>query len=123
VDAACVWRLEEVVDLYAEPYDARFAIGCFDQCPSHLVGEVRAPLPATPREPQRYDSQYQRNGTCNLLMFFAPQDGWRHVSVTERRTKQDFAHQRRDLVDGYSPEAEKLRLVVDNLNTHTPAAL
>jgi DDE superfamily endonuclease len=80
-------------------------------------------VPALPGKPQRYDYQYQRNGTCNLFMVFAPQEGWRHVTVTDRRTKQDFAQQMRDLVDGYFPEAEKIRLVVDNLNTHTPAAL
>jgi hypothetical protein len=115
--------MEDVLDLYAEPYDARYPVVCFDECPYQLVGEVREPLPATPGKPRRYDYQYQRNGTCNLFMFFAPKDGWRHVSVTERRTKQDFAQQMRDLVDGDFPEAEKIRLVVDNLNTHTPAAL
>ena len=115
--------MEDVLDLYAEPYDARYPVVCFDECPYQLVGEVREPLPATPGRPQRYDYQYQRHGTCNLFMFFAPGERWRHVEVTERRTKQDFAHQMRHLVDGYFPEAEKIRLVVDNLNTHTPAAL
>jgi hypothetical protein len=115
--------MEDVLDLYAEPYDARYPVVCFDECPYQLVSEVRQPLLATPGKPHRYDYQYQRNGTCNLFMFFAPQDGWRHVTVTERRTKRDFAHQMRDLVDSYFPEAEKIRLVVDNLNTHTPAAL
>ena len=86
--------------LYAESYDARYPVVCFDECPYQLVAEVREPLPATPGKPRRYDYQYQRNGTCNLFMFFAPQDGWRHVTVTDCRTKQDFAHQMRDLVDG-----------------------
>jgi hypothetical protein len=115
--------MEDVLDLYAEPYDARAPVVCFDECPYQLVGEVRQPLPASPGQPPRYDYQYRRNGTCNLFMFLAPGEGWRHVEVTERRTKQDFAHQMRHLVDGYFPEAEKIRLVVDNLNTHTPAAL
>lgn len=115
--------MEDVLDLYAEPYDGRFPVVCFDECPYQLVGEVQVPLPASPGQPPRYDYQYQRNGTCNLFIFFAPGEGWRHVEVTERRTKQDFAHQMRALVDGYFPEAEKIRLVVDNLNTHTPAAL
>ena len=115
--------MEDVLDLYAEPYDARYPVVCFDECPYQLVGEVRELLPPAPGRPQRYDYQYQRNGTCNLFMFFAPKESWRHVTVTARRTKQDFAHQMRDLVEGYFPEAEKIRLVVDNLNTHTPAAL
>ena len=115
--------MEDVLDLYAAPYDARSPVVCFDECPYQLVGEVRDPVPALPGKPQRYDYQYQRNGTCNLFMFFAPGEGWRHVEVTERRTKQDFASCMRDLVDGYFPEAETIRLVVDNLNTHTPAAL
>src|SRR5262249_29821944 len=123
VDAEFVWRMEDVLDLYAEPYDGRYPVVCFDACPYQLVGEVQVPLPASPGQPPRYDYQYQRNGTCNLFIFFAPGEGWRHVEVTERRTKQDFAHQMRALVDGYFPEAEKIRLVVDNLNTHTPAAL
>src|SRR5262249_48932409 len=120
VDAEFVWRMEDVLDLYAEPYDARSPVVCFDECPYQLIGEVRTPEPPVPGKPQRYDYQYQRHGTCNLFMFFAPQEGWRHVAVTERRTKQDFAHQMRELVDHYFPEAERIRLVVDNLNTHTP---
>lgn len=115
--------MEDVLDLYVQPYDARFPVVCFDECPYQLVGAVRSPVPARPGQPQRYDYQYQRNGTCNLFMFFAPGEGWRHVEVTERRTKADFAQQMRALVDHYFPEAEKVRLVVDNLNTHTPAAL
>jgi len=115
--------MEDVLDLYAQPYDSRFPVVCFDESPYQLVGEVRHPLASQPGKPQRYDYQYQRNGTCNLFVFFEPRNGWRHVEVTERRTKQDFAQCMQQLVDGYYPEAEVIRVVVDNLNTHTPAAL
>jgi DDE superfamily endonuclease len=111
------------LDLYAQPYDTRFPVVCFDESPYQLSGEVRKPQAPHSGKPQRYDYQYQRNGTGNLFMFFEPRSGWRHVEVTERRTKQDFAHCMRQLVDGYYPEAEGIRVVVDNLNTHTPAAL
>mgnify|MGYP003575395477 CR=1 FL=1 len=96
---------------------------CFDESPYQLVGEVRQPQPLRPGKPQRYDYQYRRNGTCNLFMFFEPRHGWRHVEVTKRRTKQDFARCMQQLVDGYYPEAEVIRVVLDNLNTHTPASL
>jgi DDE superfamily endonuclease len=115
--------MEDVLDLYAQPYDGRYPVVCFDESPYQLVGEVRHPQAPQPGKPQRYDYQYQRNGTCNLFMFFEPRNGWRHVEVTNRRTKQDFAHCMQMLVDGYYPEAEVIRVVVDNLNTHTPAAL
>jgi hypothetical protein len=115
--------MEDVLDLYAQPYDSRFPVVCFDESPYQLVGEVRQPQTPQPGKPQRYDYQYQRNGTCNLFMFFEPSNGWRHVEVTNRRTKHDFASCMQMLVDGYYPEAEVIRVVVDNLNTHTPAAL
>ena len=115
--------MEDVLDLYAQPYDSRFPVVCVDESPYQLVEEVRQPSLARPGTPQRYDYQYQRNGTCNLFMFFEPRNGWRHVEVTARRTKRDFAQCMRMLVDSYYPEAEVIRLVVDNLNTHTPAAL
>jgi hypothetical protein len=115
--------MEDVLDLYAQPYDSRFPVVCFDESPYQLIGEVRQPQGPQPGQPQRYDYQYQRNGTCNLFMFFEPRTGWRHVEVTARRTKQDFAQCMQQLVDGYYPEAEVIRVVVDNLNTHTPAAL
>jgi len=115
--------MEEVLDLYAQPYDSRFPVVCFDESPYQLIGEVRLPQAAQPGHPQRYDYQYQRNGTCNLFMFFEPRTGWRHVEVTARRTKPDFARCMQQLVEGYYPEAEVIRVVMDNLNTHTPAAL
>jgi len=115
--------MEDVLDLYAQPYDSRFPVVCFDESPYQLVGEVYPPSPAQPGITRRYDYPYQRNGTCNLFVFFEPRNGWRHVEVTDRRTKQDFAHCMQLLVDGFYPEAEVIRVVVDNLNTHTPAAL
>ena len=115
--------MEEVLALYAQPYDSRFPMVCFDEGPYQLIAEVRHPQAPQAGQPQRYDYHYQRNGTCNLFMFFEPRTGWRPVEVTSRRTKQDFAPCMQQLVDGYYPEAEVIRVVLDNLNTHTPAAL
>jgi hypothetical protein len=115
--------MEDLLDLYEEPYDPRRPLVCFDELPYQLVSEVRQPLPLRPGQPERYDYEYRREGVCNLFLFFEPLRGWRHVEVTERRTAQDFAHQMRALVDEYLPDAAVIRLVVDNLNIHTPAAL
>ena len=111
------------MDLYAEPDDPRYPQVCVDESPVQLTSETRHPLPARPGQPARYDSEYKREGTANLFLFVQPLRGWRHVNVTPQRTKQDFAQQMRRLVDQYCPTAERIRLVVDNLNTHTPAAL
>lgn len=115
--------MEDILDLYAEGYDPIRPLICFDEFPYQLVAEKRLPLPMKPGKPTRYDYEYRRMGTCNLFMFFQPQAGWRHVEVTKQRTKQDFAHCMKDLVDNHFPEAEIVRVVLDNLNTHTPAAL
>jgi transposase len=115
--------MEDVLDLYAEPYDARRPQVCFDESPVQLIGEVRAPLPPRPGQPTRYDYEYRRAGTANLFLFVQPLRGWRQVNVTARRTASDFAWQMQELVDVHFPHAEVIRLVVDNLNTHTPAAL
>lgn len=115
--------MEDVLDLYAEPDDPLRPRVCFDECPYQMVSETRVPLPARPGQMQRYDHEYKREGTCNLFMFVQPERGWRHVTVTERRTAQDFAQCMKDLVDVYYPDAHVIRLVLDNLNTHTPAAL
>ena len=123
VDAEFVWRMEDILDLYAEPRDPRRPRVCFDESPYQMVSETRQPLPAKPGQPQRYDYEYSREGTRNLFVFAQPEAGWRHVQVTERRTKQDFAHCMKELVDVHFPEAETIRVVLDNLNTHTPAAL
>ena len=93
------------------------------KAPVQLTSETRCPLPARPGQPEGYDCEYKREGTANLFLFVQPLQGWRQVNVTKQRTKQDFAQQMRLLVDGYFPTAERIRLVVDNLNTHTPAAL
>jgi hypothetical protein len=115
--------MEDILELYAEPYDPRYPVVCFDEKLYQLVSEVRQPLPAVPGKPVRYDYEYRREGTCNLCMFFQPLRGWRHIKVTERRTARDFAHCMRDLVDVHFPRAPLISVVLDNLNTHTPAAL
>lgn len=115
--------MEEVLDLYADPEDPRYPQVCFDESPVQLTSETRQPIPAQPGQPARYDTEYKREGTANLFLFVQPLRGWRHVNVTPRRTKADFAQQMRLLVDDYFPTAERIRLVLDNLNTHTPAAL
>ncbi len=115
--------MEDILDLYAEPYKPRYPVVCFDESPFQLVSEVRQPLPMGPGQPRRYDDEYRREGTCHVFMCFQPLQGWRHVKVTDRRTAQDFAHCMKDLVDVHFPEAMLIRVVMDNLNTHTPAAL
>jgi len=123
VGAEFVWRMEDILDVYARPYDPQRPQVCFDEHPVQLIKEKRTPLPATATQPERYDYEYQRNGTRNLFMFFQPLGGWRHVKVTQQRTKQDFAICMRELVDDYFPEVDRVVLVVDNLNTHSPTAL
>ncbi len=115
--------MEAILDLYAEAYDPVRPVIGFDELPYQLVAEKSLPRPLQPGKPIRYDYEYRRMGTCNLFMCFQPRAGWRHVKVTERRTKQDFAHCMKDLVDVHFPEAEVIRVVLDNLNTHTPASL
>ena len=115
--------MEDVLDVYVMPYDPRRPQICFDEHMVQLIAEKRCPLPSKPGRPERYDYEYQRNGTRNLFVFFEPLKGWRHVRVTERRTKVDFAHCMRYLVDELFPTADKIVLVLDNLNTHTPASL
>jgi transposase len=115
--------MEDVLDLYAEPYDPKRPKINFDETSKQLIGETRQPLPAQPGHAARYDYEYHRNGTRNLFLFCEPQTGWRHVEVTEHRTMQDFARQMQWLVDERYPEAEVIRVVLDNLNTHKPASL
>ena len=123
MSAEFVARMEDVLDLYAEPYDPQRPVVCFDETSKQLVAEKRAPIPAKAGRRERFDYEYQRNGTRNLFMTCEPLAGWRHVAVTERRTMEDFAHQMRWLADAAYPEAEKIRVVLDNLNTHRPASL
>lgn len=112
-----------MLDLYAAEPDPVRPLVCLDEKPYQMLSQTREPLPAEPGQPRREDSEYKREGTCNLFLFFDPHACWRHVDVTERRTAVDFAHELKWLVDERYPEAEAIRLVVDNLNTHTPASL
>jgi hypothetical protein len=115
--------MEDVLDLYEEPYDpTRPKVNC-DETSKPLMAEMRVPLPPKPGKPTCSDYEYQRNGTRNLLMFCAPQTGWRHIAVTEQRTMQDCAEHMPWLVDERYPEAERIRVVLDNLHTHKPASL
>jgi hypothetical protein len=115
--------MEDVLDLYAEPPDPARPRVCFDELPYQLVSETRRPLPAGPGRVERIDYEYKREGTANLFMLARPEAGWRHVEVTARRTARDFAEQLRALVDVHFPEATLIRVVLDNLNTHTLARL
>jgi hypothetical protein len=115
--------MEDVLTLYAEPYDSKRPKVNFDETGRQLISEPREPLPPTPKRPERYDYEYKREGTRNLFMFVEPQAGWRHVEVTEHRTKQDFAHQMKWLVDERYPDAMVIRVILDNLNTHGPGSL
>jgi len=122
-NAAFVAQMEDVLDVYVRPLDPKHPQVCFDESSKQQVKEVRTPLPVAPGQPARYDTEYERNGVSNLFMFFAPLLNWRHVKVTDRRTAVDWAQCMRDLVDVHFPEAERIMVVQDNLNTHTPAAL
>ena len=115
--------MEDVLELYAEPYDPQRPKVNFDETSKQLIAETRQPLPTQPRRPPRYDYEYERQGTRNLFLFVEPQAGFRHVNVTEQRTMIDFAHQMKWLVDVAYPQAEVIRVVLDNLNTHKAASL
>jgi len=115
--------MEDVLDLYEEPYNPNRPVVSFDETSKQLIANTRPPLPTSPGYRERYDYEYKRNGTRNLFMFFEPLRGWRHVEVTERRTMVDFAHQMKWLVDGAYPEAGVICVVLDNLNTHKIASL
>ena len=123
LDAEYVARMEDVLDLYAETPDPRRPVVCFDESPNQLIGEVRSPIPATPGQPERYDCEYRRNGTVNLFVFLDAHRPWRHVKLTDRRAASDFAECMRELVDRHFPEASCIRVVLDNLSTHSAAAL
>ncbi len=122
VDAAYVAAMEDVLDLYAEAPAPTRPVISFDESPTQLIGEVRAPNPAEPGQLERVDFEYQRNGTVNLFVFLDVHRPWRKVKVTERRTAADFAACMGDLADRHFPEAEKIRVVMDNLSTHSPAS-
>jgi hypothetical protein len=122
-DAEFVALMEIILDLYERAYDPKHPVICFDETNKQLIEETRLPLPTKPGQVQRYDYEYRRNGTRNLFLFFEPLAGWRHITVTDHRTKVDFAHQMRWLVDVAHPVAECIDVVLDNLNTHTYGAL
>lgn len=115
--------MEDVITTYQLPYDPHYPVVCFDEACKQLFGEVRPPLSPTPGQPARQDYEYERKGVCQQLVWCEPLTGQRHVRVTERRTRKDYAECLRELVDVYYPEAEKIRLVQDNLNTHDGASL
>jgi hypothetical protein len=115
--------MEDVLDVYKKPYDSHYPQVCMDEKSTQLIGEVRAPLPAEPGEPLRYDTEYTRNGTANIFLAFEPLAGHRHTAVTDQRTKSDWAHFVKELVDTMYPQAIQIRLVLDNLNTHTKSSL
>src|SRR6202451_488989 len=115
--------MEDVLDVYHRPRDPECPVVCLDETSKQLVAETRVPMPAKPGRPTRHDYEYERNGTANLFMLFAPLEGWRHVEVTDRHTAVDFAHLLKDLSDKHFPHTRKIKLVQDNLNTHKPASL
>ena len=115
--------MEDVLAVYQRPRDADCPVVCLDETSKQLIGETRAPIEAEPGRPARYDYECRRNGTANLFMLFAPLEGWRHVEVTDRHTGVDYAHLLKQLADDFFPDARKIVLVQDNLNTHKPASL
>src|SRR5476651_693526 len=123
VDGEYVARMEDVLDLYAEAPDPSQPVVCFDESPTQLIGEARQPIPAEPGQLERYDCEYRRNGTVNLFVFLDAHRPWRKVKVTDRRTNQDFAECMRELVDIDYPDAPIIRVVMDNLSTHSAGAL
>jgi len=122
-NAEFVCQMEEVLDLYKLPYDPDYPLVCLDESCKQLVSETRQPLPLEAGQPERYDYEYERQGVCNLFMFFEPLTGWRHVEVTDQRTQVDYAHQLKYLADKRYASAKKIRLTQDNLNTHVKSSL
>jgi hypothetical protein len=114
---------EDVLEVYLPAHDPDCAVVCLDETSKQLIAETRTPIEAKPGSPARYDYEYRRNGTANLFMLFAPLEGWRHVEVTDRRTAADFARVLKELSDTHYPNAPKIVLVRDNLNTHKPGSL
>ena len=123
VDGEYVARMEDVLDLYAEVPDAKRPVVCFDESPVQLIGEARQPIPAKPGQLERYDYEYRRNGTVNLFVLLDVHRPWRKVKVTDRRAAEDYAQCMRDLVDIHYPDAEIIRVVQDNLSTHSAGSL
>lgn len=122
-NAAFVANMEDVLDVYHKPRDPDYPLVCLDEASKQLIEETRVPIPARSGRIVRYDYEYRRNGTANLFMMFGPLEGWRHVKVTDRHTAVDYAQVLKELSDIHFPKAKKIRLVQDNLNTHTKASL
>ncbi len=122
-EAALVCAMEDVLDVYHRPDDPKRPLVCTDEGTKQLIKETRLPIPAEPGQLAREDYEYERNGTSNLFMLFAPLENWRQVKVTDQRTRVDWAYLIRDVVDLHFPQAEKIVLVMDNLNTHQLASL
>jgi DDE superfamily endonuclease len=115
--------MEDVLEVYQRPQDPTYPVVCVDETSKQLIAETRVPIPAKPGRPARHDYEYERNGTANLFMMFAPLEGWRRVKVTDRHTALDYAQVLKELSDTHFPKAKKIILVQDNLNTHKPASL
>lgn len=115
--------MEDVLSVYTRSHDPDLPLVCFDETSKQLVAETRLPLPMRAGRPARFDYEYARNGTANLFMMFAPLEGWRHVTVTDRRAAVDYAHVLKDLADSHFPHAKTIVLIQDNLSTHTKASL
>ena len=114
--------MEDVLNTYVQAVDPQRPLVCMDEASKQLLADTQDPLPMQPGQPERFDYEYEREGVANLFMFFAPLQGKRHIKVTDRRTRQDWAQAMRELSDVHYPEAEKIVLVLDNLNTHSPAS-
>jgi len=114
--------MEDVLDIYTQSYDQRHPLVCMDETTKQHIKETRCPIAMKPGRSECYDFEYERNGTSNLFMFFSPTEKWRHVEVTDRRTKTDWAHAMKNLADERYPEAGTITVVMDNLNTHGPAS-
>lgn len=123
IDGDYIARMEDLLDLYAEPHDPKRPVVCFDESPIQLIGEVRVPITPKPGKRYRYDCEYKRNGTANLFVMVDANRSWRKLKVTDRRANQDFAVCMRDLADVDYPDADRIRVVMDNLSTHTASAL
>ena len=122
-NAEFVYHMEDVLDVYTEPVDPKRPLVCMDEMPKQLIGETRSPLPAEPGLSERFDYEYVRNGVANIFCVCEPLQGTRELSVTDQRTRKDWARLIKDLVDARHPDADKIVLVMDQLNTHSPASL
>jgi hypothetical protein len=122
-NAEFIWHMEDVLDVYRRPEDPRRPVVCLDETSRQVLAETRQPLLASPGRPARHDPEYVREGVVNLFLVTAPLCGWRQVRVSDRRTRLDFAQCVKDLIDVHSPDADRIVLVMDQLNTHSPASL